>query len=325
MLLSVILPFYRVAPYIDACLDSILPLPADQVELLFVDDRGEDETRGIIEDRIRGRAHTRLLRHEKNRGLSAARNTGLAQASGDYILFLDTDDTLYSEAILPLVQLAQSENLDILQAAYETFTDDGSQPSTAINAEATSVLPGEALLAGILSGRRFEPMVWQRLYRREFLSEHHLTMREGLLHEDELFTAPALLLAERAQVVDTLFYRYRCRQGGIMGGFARSSKWCANYLTIAQELAELSDAPPASEAKTLLRDRAAAIALSIAKNIPAYGLSGEVRQEALSFLSQHRADIAAITSRSGSFSLRLQGVLLRMSPGLFLRLYPLFA
>lgn len=321
MLLSIILPFYQVAAYIDACLDSVLPLPEDRVELLFVDDCGEDESRAIIDRRVQGRANARVLRHEKNRGLSAARNTGLAQSSGEYILFLDTDDILCTGAVLPLAEQARADRLDILQAAYETFTDGRGWPPPAINADASEILAGETLLARMLAAGQFEPMVWQRLYRREFLTAHQLAMREGLLHEDELFTAPAFLVADSARVVESVFYRYRCRPGGIMGGFARSSKWCGDYLEIAKELSALSDTPPPGDAKRLLGDRAAAIALSIAKNIEAYNLADDVRQEALAFLRQHKADIAIITARAGSLSLRLQGVLLRVSPRLFLRLY----
>jgi hypothetical protein len=321
---SVIVPCYRVEAYLVECLDSVCGLPPTLAEVLCVDDASPDRTGAILAEYASRFSHVRVLTHETNRGLSAARNTGLDQARGEYVLFLDGDDALCADAVEPLLRQAQADRLDILQAAYECFEDGTNRALPARPmARATGVATGDACLARQCAEGAFEPMTVIRLYRRAFLAAHGLRMAEGFLFEDELFTAPAFLVAERARVSDALLYRDRRRAGGIMSGFATSAEWCAHYLAIAERLVARCEAPRPTPGQRALRRRAAAIALSIPKNIAAYGLTGAARQEALAFARAHRAAILRLTGRGAGVRVRAQAALLRLSLPLFLRLYGL--
>lgn len=329
MELSVIVPCYRVAAYLPACLDSACALPAERAEILCVNDASPDESGTILAEYAARYPHLRVLTHAENRGLSAARNTGLDQARGEYVLFLDSDDLLCADAALRLAGQARQNRLDILQAAYMLFADAPDPADFARElpappmARATGVLAGDACLAELCARGTFEPMTVIRLYHRAFLEEHALRMTEGFLFEDELFTAPAFLRAQRTQVSEELLYRYRQRAGGIMGGFAASADWCAHYLRIAGRLTALCRADAPTPGQRALRKRAASIALSIPKNIEAYGLSGTVRDEAIGFARAHVKEIANLALRCGRAALAAQGALLWLSPAGFMRVYGL--
>jgi len=322
MELTVIIPCYRVEEYLPACLDSACGLPAGSVEILCVDDASPDGCGAILADYEARNPHLRVLTHAENRGLSAARNTGLDAAKGEYALFLDGDDLLYADVAMELARQARETRLDILQAAYSFFAHGSGQklPSSR-TATSTGVLSGDACLAQQCARRAFEPMTVIRLYRLAFLRENGLHMDEGLLFEDELFTASAFLCAARAQVSEKMLYRYRQRDGSIMSGFASSSQWCEHYLRVTERLTALCEPP--SPGRRAMRRRAASIALSIPKNITAHRLSGEVRRDAQAFARKHAREIARYAMKSGSAALWAQGALMRVSPEAFRRTYAL--
>lgn len=115
--ISIIIPVYNVEPYIDECICSVLEQQGDTpLELILVDDCGEDNSMDIVRERVSNlppHLTATILQHKKNRGLSAARNTGTAAARGEYILYLDSDDALLPTAISTLLQEAQKSGADI--------------------------------------------------------------------------------------------------------------------------------------------------------------------------------------------------------------------
>ena len=162
-------------------------------------------------------------------------------------------------------------------------------------------------------------MVWQCLYRRAFLQAHQLRMPEGLLFEDELFQAQALLLARRARMSDVCILRYRQRPGSIMKTFHRSADWGLHYLEICRRLQALcTDSTPGTR---MLRRRVGQIALNVAKNIVAYDAAAETHAQSFSFLQTHKHELAAFAWASRDPVIAAQGILLDASPSFFLTLY----
>ena len=304
MLLSIIVPFYGVERYIAACLEPLCALPAGRVEVLLVDDRGPDGSRAIADAFCARCPSMRVIERTQNGGLSAARNTGLDAARGEDVFFLDSD-----------------EELDVIKARFAPFDDETGAALPAPVPPPCDAMAGDALFAQQCRAEVYEPMVWQCIYRRAFLEAHGMRMAEGLLFEDELFQTPALLLAGRAAMSDRTLVRYRQREGSIMRSFARSAAWCASYLEVCRRLSALADGLADTPGRVMLRRRIGQIALSVGKNIPAYGLAGDVRREAVAFLHAHRRELSGFALRSEDASVRRQGILLRASPALFLRLY----
>ena len=123
MLLSVIVPCYQVEKYIADCLESLAVLDASEVEILLIDDCGQDQTAAICRRFCARYPAMRLIERAANGGLSAARNTGLDYAQGDYVFFLDSDDICDAAALLHLARAAKEQRLDILKARFVSFDD----------------------------------------------------------------------------------------------------------------------------------------------------------------------------------------------------------
>ena len=320
MLLSVIVPFYCVETYLPACLDGLSVLPEDFAEVLLVDDCGEDGSLQIAEAWVSERTNACVLRRERNGGLSAARNTGLRAAAGEYVWFLDSDDIPEPEALMAVAKQAREERLDIAKARFRFLDDETGAISDGPAIRDSGIVSGAELFAAECRERIYEPMVWQCLYRREYLLDNGLFMAEGMLFEDELFETPALLAAKRAASFDACILRYRQREGSIMRGFAKSAKWCRHYLEICRRLSRLAAKTPGDAGLALSR-RVAAIAVSLGRNIEAYGLTGSVRKEATAFFRNNRREIAFYALASPDWKQRLEGRLILLAPEAYLRLY----
>ena len=105
---SIIIPVYNVAPYIIRCLDSIYNQSYPNLEVIIIDDCGTDNSMAIIDSYLTSDQHdiTRIIHHHKNQGLSIARNTGINNANGEYLYFIDSDDYITSNCIKTLAELA---------------------------------------------------------------------------------------------------------------------------------------------------------------------------------------------------------------------------
>ena len=321
MLLSVVIPYYHVERYIGACLDLCARLDDSACEILLVDDCGCDGSAAIAQAFCREHTHARILKREKNGGLSAARNTGLDAAKGEYVYFLDSDDLIEPYALMALVLEAKEKGLDIAKARFVYFDDQTEKETKGPAIAHTDVVSGGELFALQCRAGLYEPMVWQCVYRREFLLENDLRMAEGLLFEDELFQAPALLSAQRAAAYESVILRYRQREGSIMGSFARSSRWCKSYLEVCRRLDQAAKTLEIGEPKRALKKRVGQIALSMVKNIGAYRLPPDVAKEAMRFARAHRKELAGYAMQSGDVFVAAQGFLLLLSLRAFAALY----
>ena len=320
MLLSVIIPFYHVEAYIGACLERVARMPAADCEVLLVDDCGCDGSARIAADYAHRHDNFRVIRREQNGGLSAARNTGLREAQGEYVYFLDSDDLPEPDALMDMARLAKAHALDVVKGRFVFFDDLTGEETPGPAIVSAGVETGGAMFARQCAGATYEPMVWQCAYRRAFLEENHLLMAEGLLFEDELFQAPALLAAARATVTEQVILRYRQRAGSIMKSFSKSAAWCPSYLPVCRQLSALAKRHSGNPGRALAR-RIGQIAVSVAKNIPAYQLPEDVAREAMAFVRANKGELARYALSSRDALLIAQGMLLAVSPELFVRLY----
>lgn len=211
-LTSIIIPVYNVEPYIGACLDSLAAQTAGGFELLFVDDCGTDGSVALVEAFIGAHPEIpcRLLHHERNRGLSAARNTGLEAAQGDYVLFLDSDDALAPDALERLTAPVKGHRPDfviggIKVAGGEDDTDFLTLPEGP-----------ESDISGSYARGQWYVMAWNKLCNRDFLLRNNLYFREGLNHEDVLWSFRLAFTARSMYVVPTPTYIYNVREASIM-------------------------------------------------------------------------------------------------------------
>lgn len=211
---TLIIPVYNVEAYLRQCLDSVLCQDYSDWEAVCVNDGSTDGSAAILEDYAAKDARFQVFT-QPNGGLSAARNAGLDAAKGEYILFLDSDDWLEPKALETIDTSLNGE--DMLSFSGRRFFEDTQSFNPA------DVLPEKAYASGMdyyngnaLSQRDFAFVcVVLRAYRRAFLVDNGLRFKEGILHEDNLFTPLACYYAQKVKQINACCYDYRVRAHSI--------------------------------------------------------------------------------------------------------------
>ena len=215
MLISVIVPVYNIEKYIARCIESIQNQTYRELEILLVDD-GSTDSSGKICDEYAEKDERIQVIHRKNGGLSAARNTGIEVAKGEYIAFVDgddwIDDTMYEE----MAKLAKENTADFVacryRCIYKDYQIDGSTGKVTVYTQPLSMLiqylkEDEAFL--------IQHAAWNKLYHRDLLGEDRFP--EGKWYEDIVFSAKILSRVKTGIYLDNALYNYVCeREDSIM-------------------------------------------------------------------------------------------------------------
>lgn len=210
MKISVIVPVYNCEAYLPACLDSIVGQTVSDLEIILIDDGSSDSSGAICDNYAEKDARFRVI-HQKNQGVSAARNAGLDIALGEFIAFVDSDDTLEPDMYETLVNLAAEHHADIVHCGYKKVHFDGSTKDV-LGSGVILVQDGIKACECILAGRHFTGSPCTKLYRKELLHEirfdQHLKINEDVLLNIQVFLrakklvfrdVPKYLYYERAQ------------------------------------------------------------------------------------------------------------------------------
>ena len=215
MLVSVIVPVYNVAPYLREALDSVVNQSYKDLEIIIVDDGSTDGSASICEEYAASDNRIKLV-HQPNKGLSGARNTGLELATGDFVSFIDSDDSISPVFVESLVNAIVSSSASIAICRLSSIDTSGNMSGVA----ATSVFPTiqagvfereEALRA--LVDERMSVNVCNKLFRRELWSD--IRFLEGHVYEDALPEFKLFDKSERVVLLDEALYNYRQRTDSI--------------------------------------------------------------------------------------------------------------
>lgn len=221
---SIIIPVYNVEKYLDDCIQSVLMQTLKDVEIICVNDGSTDKSGVILEKYKQTDSRFRII-SQKNAGVSAARNTGIRAAKGEYILFLDSDDFLGKpESIERLYEKAKNDELDELfygtNVVFENAEIKKANESYGIyynrNQAYTDVLNGKDMFVLFSKNNDFKGNVCMQFFRRRFLIDNNLKFAEGLIHEDEIFTIQCISLAKRVAYLDEALFGRRMRPNSIM-------------------------------------------------------------------------------------------------------------
>lgn len=218
---SIIIPVYNVEKYLRECLDSVLNQVFDSYEIICIDDISTDNSRKILEEYANNCSKIRIVSHDVNRGLSAARNTGLKHARGKYILFVDSDDMLVEGALEELYRYAEDNNLDNIYFDYEIKNELGieKKSNNKIKKEFVDiqrVYEGQELFCMFAKKKEWKIEAWRQFYKREFLENCKCEFYDGILHEDNLFSFICAMQAKRVMEIPKKYYVYRHRNNSIM-------------------------------------------------------------------------------------------------------------
>lgn len=212
-LLSIIVPVYKVENYLPKCIDSILAQTFTDFELILVEDGSPDNCPALCDAAAAKDARIRVV-HQKNGGLSAARNAGLDVARGAWIGFVDSDDYIAPEMYEALYQAVQSTGADLALCDYAEVDETGA-PCPQMHVSLSGVeLTGQELLKRA-SGLMVQ-LAWNKLYRRAIFTQ--LRYPEGKLNEDLFLIPKVCLQIQKAVVLPKVLYYYVQRGGSIMNG-----------------------------------------------------------------------------------------------------------
>ena len=214
MKLSIIVPVYNVAPYLRKCVDSLLAQDITDYEIILVDDGSTDECPQICDHYVELYPHIHVI-HQKNAGLSAARNSGIATAQGEYILFVDSDDYLQPNTLGILLEQVERDNLDVLRFRYQNVKEDGEafapyKDMTNYNDYSAVLTDGLTFLNERMSTQCY---AWQFVVKTEIVHQELFT--PGIYFEDTDWTPRMLLCSKRVASTDLVVYNYLWREGSI--------------------------------------------------------------------------------------------------------------
>ncbi|WP_267245207.1 bifunctional glycosyltransferase/CDP-glycerol:glycerophosphate glycerophosphotransferase [Streptomyces sp. PR69] len=211
---SVIVPVFKVQAYLHECLESVLSQSYDDLELIAVDDCSPDACGAIIDEFAARDRRVRPVHLPRNAGLGPARNAGLEQARGDYILFLDSDDTLVPGALRAIAdRIEETGAPEVLVFDYARSYWTGRTVRNKYAALLTEQGPAPFRLADRPGLLKLLMVVWNKAYKREFIEREGLTFPPGY-YEDTPWTYPALLAADTLATLDQVCVHYRQRRQG---------------------------------------------------------------------------------------------------------------
>lgn len=212
-LISVIIPVYNVAPWLERCVRSVLAQTYKNLQIILVDD-GSTDGSGQICDRLKEEDHRIVLIHKENGGLSDARNAGQAAAEGEYISFIDSDDWVDSHFIGFLYQLILKYQSDIAVCGYVRRREHCIENSPAEKSFKTKVVLGSEAME-LLIRNQIPQVVWNKLYKKEVVED--CPFEKGKYHEDEFWSYRVFSKSNRCVITDYIGYCYFQRSDSIMG------------------------------------------------------------------------------------------------------------
>lgn len=243
---SVILPIYNVAPYLDDTFQSLLNQSLKEIEIIAVNDGSTDDSEKIIKKYA---AHDSRINsiNQENQGLSVTRNVALQHATGKYIYMMDSDDILSSpDALSVCYEYAERNKADFIFFDGERFLEDDKSPISNIKrthlVEENKKYDGEYLLSLMLDKKTHNSVVWLLLINHDYMKRIKLMFYPRIIHEDELFTTILTLRSDSIYCLKQSYIKHRIRSTSIMGQrYTKKNLDC--YLIVFDELFKFQNSP----------------------------------------------------------------------------------
>jgi len=233
--ISVVMPVYNVAPYVERCLLSVMQQTRPAEECLIIDDASTDNSVALCERLMAnydGPTRFTILHHDHNRGLSAARNTGTDAATGTYIYYLDSDDEMTTDCLEKLAApVEHDDSIEMVMGNYSRDTSamkgwrhqlrrkHGTPQPRFMQDTPSELKSNEEIRAWFYNGKIVRPVsVWNRLLKLSFIKEHQLYNKEGRLYEDNLWMYYLMRCLNHAAFVHDVTYLHYLRPGSICTG-----------------------------------------------------------------------------------------------------------
>lgn len=245
MKVSVLVPVYGVERYIEQCARTLFGQTYHDLEYIFVDDCSLDNSiqllRQVLTEFPQRETQVKVVRHDRNRGLGAARKTALEMATGDFVFNVDSDDYLSLDAVEKLVKRQQVTGADIVSSAFSTDHGDHSYCDTTRSKKELSIYhephyDKQTCLRLMLIQHTLLPHIWARLIRRSLYTDYGISSVEGInMAEDMALTSRLIHVAHTIAYLEDVTYYYRDESSA--STFATvSAKHVLSYVKANQEL-----------------------------------------------------------------------------------------
>ena len=210
---SIIVPVYNVEKYLDKCISSILNQTYKNLEIILVDDGSTDLCPQLCDKYAEIDRRIQVI-HKKNGGLSSARNAGIDIATGDFIMFVDSDDYI-SELTCEKIVKNIASDVDIISFQFQRVYDDETKNEIVEEQNTVKIVEGNELFRNYINRTDFTHMVCDKAYRNSLFKD--VRFIEGRLAEDMACSYLLFGRARRAIAIKQVFYYYYTRDDSIMG------------------------------------------------------------------------------------------------------------
>ena len=220
-LVSVIIPVYNVERYLRKCVSSVISQTYTNLEIILIDD-GSTDSSGKICDELQKTDKRINVIHQENKGLSYARNAGMNNCNGDYLLFVDSDDYIKDTMVELMIKAITELKVDVVECEYNRTNSDLEKFDFNKDTLEFTKHTNEEFLKYVLEWRFHYPMTWNKLYKASTFLKY--SFREGKLNEDEFFINDWVLDIPYIGHVNRALYNYRMRKDSITRGPMSLSK-----------------------------------------------------------------------------------------------------
>jgi len=220
---SVIIPVYNTEKYLEEAINSIVNQTLREIEIIVVNDGSTDNSGKMLVEFAQKDKRIKVLTHEKNKGLSEARNTGIRAVQGEYLYFFDSDDILEADCLELCYEKSKTDDLDFLFFDAVTFYDEKDKSKQKLlNYQRTTdlvskIYSGIEILEILLKKKTYKDPVWLSFIKTSYLNRLNLSFISGIYHEDVLFSLQLYTEAQRVGFISRSFFHRRMRGNSIMG------------------------------------------------------------------------------------------------------------
>ena len=221
--ISIVVPVYNVINEVERCVESILTQTYVNIEVILVDD-GSTDGSGAVCDSLAFEDSRIIVIHKENGGLSSARNAGMEKATGTWLMFIDSDDAIFSDACEIFIEVALKYDPDIVigDAVHEMLNTQEFMCHPSI--PANSLMSNVDFINKAIKNNEFYAPTWMNMYKAAFFRRHNLIFAEGLLHEDMEMLPKLFLAASKVVCTGKVFYRYIDRSSSIMNNSNKETR-----------------------------------------------------------------------------------------------------
>ncbi len=234
-LVTISIPIYNCENYLINCLQSVVNQIYKNIEIQLVDDLGNDNSMQMAEGFIKEHPdfNFKILKNEKNSGLSVVRNVGIDSAQGKYIFFLDSDDEITPDCISKMVEIAEREKVEMVCGNVKTIRLESKEEIKAFRLQNTKekTTGNTEIFESFVQGK-FPVPSWNKLILLDFLKKNKLYFKEGLFAQDSLQSFETALVLESVCFLQDYTYIYYLHQDSVIHN--RKKKHFDNWITIAQ-------------------------------------------------------------------------------------------